>query len=294
MDEQKYTDLKKGEFGAKLSIVAYLVLSCLKFIVGFTSQSQALRADALNNTTDIIASIAVLIGLKISQRPPDQDHAYGHWKSEGIASLVASFIMFTAGIQVLLEAGTSILREEKATPDMMAAYVGIISGLVMYLVYRYNARLAKKINSQSLTAAAKDNLSDSWVSIGTAIGIIGSQFKMPWLDTITAAIVGLLICKTAWEIFKNATLQLTDGFDEKKIVLYKETIEKIPDIEGIKEVKGRNYGNNTVLDIVITVQPSLNINQAHDISTLVEKTLIKEHDIYDVHVHVEPSMKNGL
>ncbi|MEH7309366.1 cation diffusion facilitator family transporter, partial [Neobacillus drentensis] len=138
-------------------------------------------------------------------------------------------------------------------------------------------------------AAAKDNLSDAWVSIGTFIGIIGAQFGLPWLDPLTAIIVGLLICKTGWEIFRDASHYLTDGFDEKQIELYKETIHNCFGVKAVKDIKARNYGNNVVVDIVILVNSSLDVRGAHDIATEVEDILIKEHNVYDVHVHVEPN-----
>lgn len=104
MELQRYENLKLGERGAIVSIVAYIILSTLKLIIGYASNSEALKADGLNNATDIVASIAVLIGLRISQRPEDGNHQYGHWKSETIASMVASFIMMAVGLQVLFTA----------------------------------------------------------------------------------------------------------------------------------------------------------------------------------------------
>ena len=288
METQKYMDLKLGERGAIISMIAYIGLSILKLVIGYMSDSAALKADGLNNTTDIIASFAVFLGLKISQRPPDKDHGYGHWKSETIASMVASFIMLAVGIQVLADAIISMFQGGKESPDMMAAYTGIFSAIVMYFVYRYNKKLAAKINSKALMAAAKDNISDAWVSIGAAVGIFGSQLNMPWLDTLTAIIVGLLICKTAWDIFKQASHELSDGFDENKIQLYEEAITKVEGVKGIKEIKGRNYGNNEVIDVVILVHSTLDIREAHDIATHVEKVMIKDYGVYDVHVHVEP------
>ncbi|WP_059173280.1 cation diffusion facilitator family transporter [Bacillus sp. FJAT-27445] len=288
MEEQRYRDLKLGERGAIISIAAYLVLSCLKLIIGYMSESAALKADGLNNTTDIIASVAVLIGLKISQKPADENHKYGHWKSETIASMVASFIMAAVGIQVLSNGFTSMFQSRTESPDIIAAYVALVSALAMYFVYRYNNKLAMKINSNSVAAAAKDNLSDAWVSIGAAIGIFGSQLNMPWLDTVTAMVVGFLICKTAWDIFRQASHELSDGFDETKLQLYKEIILNVKDVKGIKEIKGRNYGNNEVIDCVILVNSTLGIKEAHDIATLVEKIMMEEHGVYDVHVHVEP------
>ncbi|RRN69293.1 cation transporter [Peribacillus simplex] len=289
MEEQKYNDLKLGERGAIISIIAYICLSIMKLAIGYISDSAALKADGLNNTTDIIASIAVLIGLRLAQRPPDKDHGYGHWKSETIASMVASFIMFAVGIQVLIDAVASMLKGGKESPDIMAGYVGILSAIAMYFVYRYNKKLAIKINSKAVLAASKDNISDAWVSIGTAIGIFGSQLKMPWLDSLTAIIVGLLICKTAWDIFIQASHELSDGFDENKIQLYKDVITNLNGVKGIKEIKGRNYGNNEVIDVVILVNSTLDIKEAHDIATHVEKVMMRNHGVYDVHVHVEPN-----
>ncbi|MGR3765702.1 cation diffusion facilitator family transporter [Rossellomorea sp. NS-SX7] len=289
MDDKRYSDLKLGERGAIISIIAYICLSILKLLIGNVSGSEALKADGLNNTTDILASVAVLIGLRLSQKPADEDHLYGHWKSEMIASMIASFIMAVVGVQVLAGAVTSLFEEQTHPPDMIAAWTGMFSAFVMYFVYRYNKNLALKIKSQSVMAAAKDNLSDSWVSIGTVIGIIGSQFNMPWLDPFTAIIVGILICKTAWGIFREASHQLTDGFDQQMIQEYTKTIARTSGVKGVKDIKARSYGNNIVVDIVITVDPALNINAAHDISTRVEKKLEEDYKIYDVHVHVEPN-----
>lgn len=289
MEEQKYSNLKLGERGAIISIVSYICLSILKLAIGFITDSAALRADGLNNTTDIIASIAVLIGLKLSQRPPDKNHKYGHWKSETIASMVASFIMAAVGLQVLIDAFLGLLQGRDASPDVMAAYIGIFSAIVMYLVYLYNKKLAMKINSKAVMAAAKDNISDAWVSIGTAIGIFGSQFNMPWIDTITAIVVGILICKTAFDIFMQASHELSDGFDENKLQIYHQHIRKVNGVKGIKQIKGRSYGNNEVLDVVILVSSKLDITEAHDIATQVEKVMMTDHGVYDVHVHVEPN-----
>ncbi|WHY93087.1 cation diffusion facilitator family transporter [Neobacillus cucumis] len=289
MEEQAYMDLKRGERGAIISIVAYICLSSLKLIIGYIAHSEALKADGLNNTTDIIASIAVLIGLKLSQRPADDDHPYGHWKSETIASMVASFIMFGVGIQVTFEAISSIFNGRSESPDLISAWTGLLCALVMFFVYRYNKNLASQINSDSVMEAAKDNLSDAWVSVGTFIGIIGTQFGLPWLDPLTAIIVGILICKTGWEIFRDASHNLSDGFDEKQIEIYKKTITNCNGVKEVKDIKARKYGNNVVVDIVILVNPNLDVRKAHDIASLVEDKLIKEHNVYDVHVHVEPS-----
>lgn len=286
--QQKYRNLKKGERGAIISIIVYICLSVLKLAVGFLSGSDALRADGLNNTTDIVSSMAILIGLKISQRPADDNHPYGHWKSETIASLIASFIMMMVGLEVLFGGVESLFQGEKDEPDLIAARTGLFSAVIMFLVYKYNYRLAERIHSHSVMAAAKDNLSDALVSIGTAIGIFSSQFGLPWLDILTAMVVGLMICKTAWGIFWEASYQLSDGFDEDKLEEYKETVEHLQGVEAVKEVRARSYGSNAIVDVVILVNSQLDICDAHNIANVVENTLIGKFHVHDVHVHVEP------
>lgn len=225
MDQsQKY---KEGEKGAWLSIITYIFLATAKLIIATIGNSSALRADGLNNATDVIASIAVLIGLKISRKPPDADHHYGHFRAETIASLIAAFIMMTIGIQVLIDTVKSIIVGEFSQPDMLTAWTALVAAIIMFFVYLYNIRLGKKINSAALQAAAQDNKSDALVSMGAFIGIVGAQFHVYWLDPLAGAIVGIIICKTAWDTFRVATLTLTDGFHPKELDLIKEVLINI-------------------------------------------------------------------
>ncbi len=185
-----YEEIRKGERGAWVSICAYIVFSALKLISGYVFASSALLADGFNNLTDIVASIAVLIGLRISQKPPDSDHAYGHFRAETIAALIASFIMAMVGIQVLFEAGRSLFIGKEVEPNLWSAGVAAVCAMGMFAVYIYNRNLARKINNSALMAAAKDNFSDALVSIGAAVGIVGAQFGLPWLDVVAAFAVG--------------------------------------------------------------------------------------------------------
>ncbi|WP_286887494.1 cation diffusion facilitator family transporter [Aneurinibacillus sp. UBA3580] len=288
MEEQQYNNLKMGEHGAWVSIIAYLVLSALKLIIGYLTASKALMADGLNNTTDIMASVAVLIGLRFSRKPPDEDHPYGHWRAETVASLIASFIMMVVGLQVLYNAGKSIVDFRVETPDLLAAWTALGAAAIMYGVYRFNRNLARKINSQAVMAAAKDNLSDARVSIGAAVGIFGAQFNLPWLDPLAAVIVGFMICRTAWEIFREASHSLTDGFDEQELARLRKTVENIRGVKMIDDIKARAHGNIVLVDVVIHVDPRLNVIESHRITEEIEEKMREEHGIMNVHVHVEP------
>jgi len=283
-----YQDIRQGEKGAWISIAAYLVLSAIKLAAGYWFVSSALVADGFNNLTDIVASTAVLIGLRISQKPPDQDHPYGHFRAETIAALIASFIMATVGIQVLIDAVRTLYRGELRVPEPSSAWVALGAAAVMIGVYLYNRRLARRINSNALLAAAKDNLSDALVSIGAAVGIIGAQFGMPWLDPVAAIAVGLIICKTAWEIFSTSTHALTDGFDVNELMTLKNTVERTRGVKSIKDIRARIHGSNVLIDVIVTVDPKLTLVESHRISDEIERRMEGKHNIANVHVHVEP------
>ncbi|GGF16268.1 putative transporter YeaB [Halobacillus andaensis] len=284
----EYENLRKGERGAWISIIAYLILATVKLIVASIGNSEALRADGLNNTTDVVASVAVLIGLKISRKPPDEDHHYGHFRAETIASLIAAFIMMTVGLEVIFGTFQDIIQQKSSEPSLLTAWTALSAAVVMYGVYRYNLGLSKKVNSNALYAAAQDNRSDALVSVGAAIGIFGSQFGAYWLDPLAGLIVGFIICKTAWDIFRDSSHRLTDGFDEEEIEEIRELIEAHPEVWAVRDVKGRLQGNQTLVEATIHVNPKLTIEEGHEITDEVESILEKKLHIYYAHIHIEP------
>ncbi|RUL46525.1 cation diffusion facilitator family transporter [Lysinibacillus antri] len=283
-----YTNLRAGEKGAWLSIGTYLLLSSIKLTIGHFGSSEALKADGLNNTTDIIASIAVLIGLKISQRPPDSNHQYGHLRAETIASLIASFIMMIVGIQVLVSSITNLFNPVHETPSALTALVALGSAVIMYGVYRYNLALAQKIKSSAVKAAAYDNRSDALVSIGTAVGIFGAIIGFPIIDTLTALIVALIIIKTAIEIFWESVHTLTDGFDIEESETLSVLINNVDGVIDLVDFKGRTHGNMSFIDVTVTVNPYLNVWESHRITEKIESTVHKSNPHCMVLVHIEP------
>lgn len=280
---------QEADKGATLSIVVYIFLAALKITISYISLSSALRADGLNNLTDIGASLAVLIGLKISRKPRDHDHPYGHSRAEQIASLFASFIMATVGLEVIISSGQSLFNPQQVVPNLLAAWVSLFCALVMYAVYVYNRNLAKRTKSKALEAAAKDNLSDALVSIGTVVGIFAAQFHMPLIDPIVAFLIGFIICKTAWDIFKESSHMLTDGIDPEKIEEYAQSVKLISGVERIVDIRARMYGSNTYVDITIEVDAHMKVGTSHRITDEIEDMLKEKFHIVHTHIHVEPT-----
>ena len=260
-------NLKLAERGAILSIATYLILSAVKIIAGSTLQSSSLTADGFNNVSDIVANIAVLIGLRMARKPADRDHRFGHWKIEDLASLITSFIMFFVGFDVLIETIQKIISNQETKLDPVGAVVGIISAIIMLGVYFYNKTLAKKAHSKALDAAAKDNLSDAVTSIGTSVAIIASAFNFPIVDKLAAIIITFFILKTAYDIFMESSFKITQ----------------------VKSQRGRTYGSNIYLDIILEMNPDLSVFESHEIADQVEDMLMERFGVFDIDIHIEPA-----
>ncbi|MFE0441713.1 cation diffusion facilitator family transporter [Aerococcus sp. NPDC058936] len=278
--------------GIYLSIVTYVIISTAKLLVGYSFNSDAVFADGLNNFTDSIASIALLVGMILSHRPADQNHRYGHYKIETITTLIMSFVIFYIGITVTIDSTTALINQEYAAPTPINAVVGLSSGVIMSGVYWYNNRIGKKLNSPSLKASAKDNLSDALTSFATALSVVISRTGILWLDGAMAIVVGLIIIKSGYDIFKESAFSLSDGFPQEDLDNYRKIVRMVPGVRAVSDIRGRNYGANVYIDITILVDPEISVQAGHDITEKVESALQQTEDVTAIDVHVEPYNEN--
>lgn len=289
MSQDPIENLKLAKRGPIVSVLAYLLLSIAKLIFGYSFHSSSLVADGFNNLSDILGNLALLFGLHLASQPADANHKFGHWKFEDLSSLITSFIMFIVGIQVLIQTFQSIFFGKEIPIDPLGAIVGILSAIIMLGVYFYNKNLSRRVKSSALVAASKDNLSDAVTSVGTSIAIIAASLKLPIIDRVTAIIITFFILKTAYDIFMQSAFSLSDGFDNKHLKKYEEAILQIPKITAVKSQRGRTYGSNVYLDIVLEMNPDLSVYESHAITDQVEQMLSDRFAVYDIDIHVEPS-----
>ena len=225
----------------------------------------------------------------MARKPADKDHRFGHWKIEDLASLITSFIMFFVGFNVLIDTAQKIISKEETLIDPVGAIVGIVSAIIMFGVYLYNKNLAKRVKSKALDAAAKDNLSDAITSLGTSVAIIASSLKFPIVDKLAAIIITFFILKTAYDIFMESSFSLSDGFDQDLLDDYKRAILEIPKITRVKSQRGRTYGSNIYLDIILEMNPDLSVFESHEIADQVEDMLKEDFGVFDIDIHIEPA-----
>lgn len=281
-----HTIIKKMSF---ITIAIYCAIASLKLAIGFYFNSSAFQADGFNNFTDVIASVAIFIGLHIAHLPADDEHRYGHWKAEGIASLVASFIMFYIGIQVLLSAFSRMVTPNRELLDFSLVIAGFFSSVIFFALYRINKKTAQQYSSIGLKATAQNNLTDAITSFLSTITIILiNSLKWFWLDGLIATIISMVILKTGLDIFKETVFQLSDGFDEKTLNRYKTIILAHPEIISIRQLKARHYGPNVYVDVTVLMDGNLTVHESHIITEDIEREL-QNSGVLFTDVHVEPS-----
>ena len=271
------------EEASKVTILAILwnvFLSIIKVLAG-----------VIGNSTAIITSVGVLIGNKISSKPGDKEHNYGHEKAETLVSFLLSIMLIVVSVTIGVDGAKKIFNlDEVKVPTLIPLVVAVISIAIKEYQYRITIKVAKKINSPSLKADAWHHRSDALSSVAAFIGIGGAMLGYKILEPIATIVVALIVCKVALEIFTNSMNELMDvSIDEEQ---EKQIIEYCKETTGVKHIKTmrtRKHGAFAYVDLVICVDGALTVKQGHDIANDLEKKLINELAIIKgITVHVEP------
>lgn len=273
-----------------ITVVMNIFLSLIKLLAGFIGHSTSMISDGVHSLSDVISSIGVFIGLRISQKPADIDHPYGHEKFEAVLSKILAFILFLTGLSIGYSAIQTIVSSSYIIPKMMTIWAALLSIGVKEWMYHYTIRQAKKIESTALAADAWHHRSDSLSSIGALIGIIGARLGFPILDPLAALVITLIILKVAIEIFVEATNQVIDKAASPELV--NEIIQQIQSVNGvlaIDSLKTRVHSNRIYVDLEISVEATLSLIEAHTIAEAVHYQLEQNiHKIKHCTVHVNP------
>ncbi|MGD8192407.1 cation diffusion facilitator family transporter [Brevibacillus ginsengisoli] len=286
----------KSVFAIWISLVANIVLTFLKIIVGFLYSSQVLIADGIHNAGDIIASVAALGATSVSKKPADEDHPYGHGKAEVIAAAIVAIILIIAAI-FMGYSSFSALFEPAVKASMIGLTAAIISLVVKQLLYGYCMRLGKKENSKSLIATAYDHLADVYSSIAAVIGIglalIGDHYNIAILrygDPVAGIVVSFFVLKLAVEIGKEAIDVLMETtVPAEQLEKYTNVVQLIPEVKRIDRIRAREHGHYVIVDIRVGIPGYYTIQQGHDISRHIKQNIMDAYqEVDEVLVHLNP------
>jgi len=275
-----------------VSIIANLALTVFKLLAGIIAHSAAMVADAIHSASDILGSLAVLIGGIISHRAPDEEHCYGHEKLECIVSIGMGGLLLIVGAAIGWSGMEKIIDgSEIAIPGTLALIAALVSIVTKEAMYWYTVINAKRINSVSLKAEAWHHRSDALSSVGSFAAILGARLGLPILDPIASVVICLLIFKVAFDIFRESVNRLVDrSCDPDTVDEMRKAVADIDGVVRIDDIKTRLFGSRSYVDIEISADGDLSLREAHGIAENVHNRL--EHDFPEIKhctVHVNPS-----
>jgi cation diffusion facilitator family transporter len=294
MNNKSLKSLKKGEKAAKYSAYTNLFLALIKGIVGFLSGSVALIADSIHSFSDIFSSLAVYVGLKISQKKPDQKFPYGYYKVETLVSLIISLMIIITGFEIAFESFNEFLNPSIIQFPIISLLTALLSVLVSYYLAKYKKNIGNEIGSQALINDGKHSLIDVFSSLIVFMGIFASYMGYVSIQGISGMLVSILIIYIGAKLGKNDILVLLDaGIDPEKVELIKKISLGVEGVAGIHDIKVRRSGPYIFAELHLELERGESVKKAREISIEVEKNVKNEiHELDSLMVQIEPLQKN--
>lgn len=277
--------------------IVNVVLLLFKFIAGILGNSAAMVADAIHSLSDFVTDVVVLFFVRISSKPKDKSHDYGHGKYETLAMMLIGVALFVVAIGIIYSGTTKIVLWANGntleTPGMLALWAALLSIFLKECVYRYSMTKARKLNSQAVEANAWHHRSDALSSAGTAMGIGGAIFlgqRWTVLDPIASVVVGAFIVKVSVDLLRDGIgdlmeQSLPDAVEEEILHL----VSSLPGDVKPHDLCTRRLGNHYAIELHILMDGNVSLREAHDKASEVEN-LLRDHYGEETHVavHVEP------
>lgn len=278
------------------SIVNFLLL-VVKFAAGFVGHSAAMIADAVHSLSDFITDVIVVAFVRISGKPEDEGHDYGHGKYETLATAIIGLILFCVGIGIGYN-GVSMVVETLSgkpleAPGLFALVVAGLSIIVKELLFQYTILKGKQLHSQAVVANAWHHRSDAFSSIGALIGIggaicLGERWRI--LDPLAAVVVSVFIVKVAVQLLKPCVDELLERSlpteTENRIL---EIILSFPEISAPHHLRTRRIGNHMAIEVHIRMNGDIPLVEAHSLASRIEQKLKDEFgEETHIGIHMEP------
>ncbi len=255
-----------------ITVAVNLMLSVFKFAAGILAHSGAMISDAVHSASDVLSTLAVMVGVVLAGKKADECHPYGHDRIECVVSVVLAVCLALtgagiggAGIRAVLGYSGSVTE-----PGRLALAAAVISIVVKEWMYWYTRSAAKKARSGALMADAWHHRSDALSSLGALVGIAGARAGYPVLDPIASVVICLFIEKAAFDIFRDAMVQMVDRSGPRELTsqLY-ELIRHQSGVGMVKNLKTRRFASKVYVDVEIGVDGRLDVNHACQIACQV-------------------------
>ena len=252
-------------------------------------------ADGVHSLSDVFSTIGVIIGLKLSSKKADKEHPYGHEKFESLTSVFLGIMLLLVSLGIGFSGIKNLVYGKYSIPGSLAIFAAVISIISKEAMYWYTLKYAKKINSTSLKADAWHHRSDSFSSIGALIGIIGARMGFPMLDPAMALLISIIIIKVSYDILKQSINQLMDtSVGDDAIKKMNAAIHSIDGVKNIDNLKTRLHASKIYVDVEISVESDISVEEGHKIAMNVHNIIEKNKDVKHCMVHVNPFIEKKV
>jgi cation diffusion facilitator family transporter len=275
---------------ASLSIFSNTFLIVLKIIAGILTGSVSIISEAIHSGMDLIASFVAYFSVRISDKPSDEDHPWGHGKYENISGVIEAILIFVAAIWILYESTLKIIDSQPVESISYGFIVMFISCLVNIFVSRRLYKIAKKTDSVALEADALHLKTDVYTSFGVGVGLLLIWLTgLTWLDPIVAILVAVFILFESYKMFKKSYQPLLDTtLPKKDLKIIKQKIEIFIKIEDYHNLRTRKSGSIKFVDFHITVDKDMTVNDSHNLCDDIEDEIRKVFKNIEISIHIEP------
>ena len=261
---------------AFVSIIINIILAVIKTIFGLMLNSISLIADAVHTASDVLTSVVVILGFKLSAAPPDEKHPHGHGRIEFIASLIISLMLIGVGIKFGIDSYHRYLENTPVKGSYLVVAVMIAAALIKEWMSRLSIDMGNRISSSALIADAWHHRTDAIASLLVALAILASQFGYYRVDAVLGFAVSALIIWTGIEIFNDSTSKLIGESDDTQIEKINNLALGVFGVKSCHDIAVHDYGANKVVSLHIEVQGTMMLYQAHEIAQQVEETINRE------------------
>ena len=280
-----------GRVAGIVGIVCNLILSILKFIVGYLSNSVSITADATNNISDAGSSIVTLVGFRLSEKPADEDHPYGHARIEYITGLIISFLILLVGFETLKTSFNKILHPEESIFSWVTVGVLVASIAMKLWLSSFNTNLAKAIKSKTLEATAADSRNDCISTGAVLLSTLIAKFFGFNLDGFIGVGVAIFILVSGINLIKETVGPLLGQAPSREIFnMIEEGILSYDNVLGVHDLMVHSYGPGSYFASAhIEMDAKINVLVCHDIMDTIERDFKEKHNIHLV-VHLDPTV----
>jgi cation diffusion facilitator family transporter len=266
------------------------VLMVFKLAAGYWGRSDAVFADGIEGACDFVALFSTLVALKLSRKPFDDQHPYGHGRAESLAALLVSLVIVVTGAWIMIESVHVVIDGHFKSPGLIAVFAAFVTIIIKELLYRFSQKTGVRLESPALLAVAKDHRKDAVTSISTLVGVGGAYFGWGIMDPLAAGLTSLFILYVGFQAFRESAHDLMDGSAPPDFVgEVTRLAESVARVEHVHGIRARRSGQYMIIDLKLDMDPAMTVKESHDVSTRVKKLIFKGFpNVGDVMIHINP------